>query len=713
MNTTILTVEVRKEQDVVLARQRSRQIAGLLGFDTQEQTRIATAVSEISRNAFQYGGGGKVEFLVEGSSPQVFSIRIRDRGSGIADLKTILDGRYTSATGMGLGIIGARRLMDQFHIESSPGNGTTVLLGKHFPKRIPAVTPQRLGQIAQELARQASENPYQELQQQNQEILRTLEELRQRSSELAQLNSELEDTNRGVVALYAELDDRAEYLQRASELKTRFLSNMTHEFRTPLNAILSLSQMLLDRIDGELTSEQEKQVSFIRKSALELSELVNDLLDLAKVEAGKVTVRPNEFEVIDLFNALKGVLRPLLAQNSSVNLVFEEPISFPTLYTDEGKVSQILRNLISNALKFTPTGEVRVSVQMGRDRTVVFSVADTGIGIRPEDQERIFEEFAQVENPIQKHVKGTGLGLPLCRQLARLLGGSISVKSELGVGSTFFATLPIIYSEPGEVEAPKVSPLIDPNHASVLVVEDNPETLFVYEKYLQGSGFQVIGALSLAEARQWLRQVKPVAVVLDILLRKESAWSLLGELKSNSATRDIPVLVVTIVDNQEKAIALGADAFCLKPVDRNWLLNQLKTLTGQGTTAKILIIDDDEISRYLLKGLLSDMPYTLLEEGNGREGIRRAIEEQPQVIFLDLLMPGITGLEVLEQLKSNPATKDIPIVINTSKNLEEAERQRLAADTVAIVSKETPSRTVAIALIREALKKAGLNPVSH
>lgn len=453
MTTTLLTVEVRSEQDVVLARQRSRTIAAFLGFDSLEQTRIATAVSEMSRNAFQYGSGGKVEFMVECEFPQLFLLRIHDRGPGIADLKTILDGRYTSATGMGLGIIGARRLMDQFHIESSPGNGTIVLLTKYFPKQAPEVTSERLGQIAQALTRATPENPYQEIQQQNQELLRTMEELRQRSRELAQINSELEDTNRGVIALYAELEDKAEELQRASELKTRFLSNMTHEFRTPLNAVLCLSRLLLDRIDGELTSEQEKQVSFIRKSAEELSELVNDLLDLAKVEAGKVTVRPNEFEVIDLFSALKGVLRPLLDENSSVNLVFEEPIGFPTLYTDEGKVSQILRNLISNALKFTLTGEVRVNAQLGIARTVEFSVADTGIGIHPKDRERIFEEFAQIENPIQKQVKGTGLGLPLCRQLARLLGGSISLTSQLGVGSTFCATLPLVYSEPDAVDA--------------------------------------------------------------------------------------------------------------------------------------------------------------------------------------------------------------------------------------------------------------------
>src|SRR6478672_3283342 len=357
--TTLLTIEIRLEQDVVLTRQRARQIAQLLGFEVQDQTRIATAVSEIARNAFLYAKGGKVEFWVEGDSPQIFWMRIQDQGPGITNLDTILNGLYKSETGMGLGIIGSKRLMSEFHIESSQA-GTKVLMGKTLPKRSPVVTVNALGQILDELVMRKPETPFEEIQRQNQELLQTLEELQKRQAELSQLNRELEDTNRGVVALYAELDEKAVSLQRVNELKTRFLSNMSHEFRTPLNSIMSLCRLLLDRMDGELTPEQEKQVGFIRKSAEGLSELVNDLLDLAKVEAGKIVVNPAKFEVSDLFATLRGMLRPLL-EHSSVSLVFEEPRGFPTFYTDEGKVAQILRNFISNALKFTERGEVRVS----------------------------------------------------------------------------------------------------------------------------------------------------------------------------------------------------------------------------------------------------------------------------------------------------------------------------------------------------------------
>ena len=405
---TILTLVVRYEPDIVIARQRTRQIAGLLGFDTQDQTRLSTAVSEITRNAFNYAGGGKVEYLLEDTPKgQTFLIRIIDQGPGIPDVEAVLEGRFQSKSGMGLGIAGARRLMDQFQIESILGQGTNILSGKRLPRGNLPVTSKDLAHISDQLAGITPQSAYEEIQQQNQEVLRIMEELRLRQGELVQLNRELEDTNRGVLALYAELDEKAQHLRNVNELKTRFLSNMSHEFRTPLNSILALSMLLIERADGPLTEEQEKQARFIRKSTEDLSELVNDLLDLAKVEAGKIIVRPTEFEASNIFSTLRGMFRPLLV-NSSIDLVFNEPVGIPPLYTDKGKISQILRNFISNALKFTPQGEVRVSAARTSDgQAVIFSVTDTGIGIAPEDQERIFQEFTQVEHPIQEQVNPT------------------------------------------------------------------------------------------------------------------------------------------------------------------------------------------------------------------------------------------------------------------------------------------------------------------
>ena len=297
------------------------------------------------------------------------------------------------------------------------------------------------------------ESPYEEIDRQNRELLKTLQELRARQEELALLNRELEDTNRGVVALYAELDERADYLRRASDLKTNFLSNISHEFRTPLNSIMSLARILLDRLDGDLTGEQETQVGFILESANTLSEMVNDLLDLAKVEAGKVRIRVKTFEVMELFSALKGMLKPLLADNSSVDWFLVEGANLPPMRTDEGKVSQILRNFISNAIKFTPQGEIKISAELRGSGSVLFEVTDTGIGIPEEHLETVFQEFSQIENPLQERYRGTGLGLPLCRKMALLLGGKVWVKSEPGRGSSFFVELPIVYKGEADVAA--------------------------------------------------------------------------------------------------------------------------------------------------------------------------------------------------------------------------------------------------------------------
>ena len=262
------------------------------------------------------------------------------------------------------------------------------------------------------------------------------------AQQIEAMQMELDETNRGVVALYAELDTQAQQLQRATDLKSRFLAYMSHEFRTPISAVRSLSRLLLDRVDGPLSLEQERQVRFIESTAEEFAEMVNDLLDLAKVEAGRVEISPAWFEMVDLFSALRGMFRPVLT-NPDVTLVFEDPQQASRLYTDDKKLSQILRNYISNALKFTVKGEVRVSAQQNDDETITFAVADSGIGIDPQFHSAIFHDFAQVDSPIQKRLRGTGLGLSLSKQLAGLLGGTVGLQSQLGSGSTFFVTIPL------------------------------------------------------------------------------------------------------------------------------------------------------------------------------------------------------------------------------------------------------------------------------
>ena len=267
-------------------------------------------------------------------------------------------------------------------------------------------------------------------------------ELEEARGEVARMTAELDETNRGVVALYAELDDRNADLKRASEYKSRFLSMISHELRTPLTSVLNLSRLLLDRVDGELTAEQERQITLIRNSVQGLSEMVNDLLDLARIEAGKTTLRVKHVAVAEMIAALRGVFRPMLSGTHPVSLIFDDVDPALMMCTDDVKITQVVRNFVANAVKFTERGEIRVSVTTGPNDMVRFSVADTGIGIAPEDQPRVFEEFGQVENHRQRHVRGTGLGLSLSKTIARLLNGSIGLESEPGVGSTFWIEVP-------------------------------------------------------------------------------------------------------------------------------------------------------------------------------------------------------------------------------------------------------------------------------
>jgi signal transduction histidine kinase len=612
MNMPLINIEIRVEYDIVLVRQRARQIAALLGFAQLDQTRVATATSEIARNSVQYAGGGRVEFSVESGTMPAFVIRFLERGPGIKDLQKIVAGEYISETGLGLGISGAKRLMDRFTVESLPGAGASTLMAKILPKRTVALTPQELGKISAELAKKPPEGLLTEIQQQNQELLSTLQELRESQAELAQMHSrELDETNRGVLALYAELDEGAKSLQRLSDLKSRFLSEMSHELRSPLNSIKGLTGFLLGRSDGDLTAEQEKQVKFIRQAADALSTLVDDVLDVARVEAGKALIRSGLFEVQALFEGLDGTIRPMIA-HAGVILVFDEPIGVTTLESDEGKVAQILRNFLTNAVKFTEQGEIRVSARPGPDDTIVFSVKDTGIGIAASDLKRIFEDYGQIESPLQKRVKGIGLGLPLTQKLARLLGGTVSIESEPGVGSTFSAVIPRKCRPDGEHESQTAAaPAID-------------------------------------------------------------------------ATRTPPASLINHHDPSPEA---------------------------RGPSKKALIVDDRERDRYLIREALGALgQFEIAETDRGEEVVSLARSMKPDVIFLDLILPDITGFEILEQLKSDAETKDIPVVINTSRTLDENERGRLIAKTAAILAKGKESHDEVITDVRESLMRAGVYP---
>jgi signal transduction histidine kinase/DNA-binding response OmpR family regulator len=688
MSNRLSTITLRNERDVVLARQRAREIAALLGFDNQEQIRLATATSEMARNAFRYARGGKVSFDIEIGKTQVMAITISDTGPGIDNLSEIFEGRYRSNTGMGLGIVGTKRLMDNFEITSGPG-GTLVKMGKDLPFAAPALTAARLKDVSDKISSKTPESPYEEIDRQNRELLKTLQELRARQEELALLNRELEDTNRGVVALYAELDERADYLRRASDLKTSFLSNISHEFRTPLNSIMSLARILLDRLDGDLTGDQETQVGFILESAKTLSEMVNDLLDLAKVEAGKVRIRVKTFEVMELFSALKGMLKPLLADNSSVDLVFVEGSNLPPLRTDEGKVSQILRNFISNAIKFTPQGEIKISAELRGSGSVLFEVTDTGIGIPPEHLETVFQEFSQIENPLQERYSGTGLGLPLCRKMALLLGGKVWVTSELGHGSSFFVELPVVYKGEADVAGSREEmPAPEFSRPTVLLIAPDAQAFSLIDPAFKTSEFQLIHVESLERAETWLQRHEPRAVVLDIEGLGNPGWDFLRFFpKPEDPAEQVPVIAVTAPRDSTQVLDSGAALAVSKPLEAASLLQDVRRVTRQEKPKKLLLVDDNDLSLYILRELLDRPWLNLVEAHNGQEALDIIDREQPDAVILDLVMPGMGGFEVLQKLRDQEQTRRLPVIVYTSKLLTGEEKKRLTDLAAGLIAK--------------------------
>lgn len=562
----VARVDLRHDEGVVTARQRARDVAELLGFDRLEQTRIATAVSELARNAHRYAGGGEVRIL---TGRDRIRVEVSDTGPGIPNLDEVLSGEYTSTTGLGRGLVGVRQLMDEFEIDAPEGRGTRVVVAKKLPAAVigPDVRVIRTG-----LARRGATSPFDEVTRQNEELLQALGEVRARQKAMLALNRELEETNTGVVALYAELDERAERLRDADERKSRFLADMSHELRTPLNSIIALAELLLSG-EPPLADEQATQVGFIRRVAQDQLQLVGDLLDIAKIEAGRLEVEPADVALTELLVILRGQLRPLL-QSTDVQLRFDFPTSPVTLRTDEGKLIQILRNLISNAVKFTPHGEVLVGAEVEGER-VRFTVADTGIGIAADDLPRIFDEFVQIPGELQNARQGTGLGLPLARNLVALLGGEMTVKSTVGVGTVFNVVLPL--------ERRAAVPVVADLGGAVLVVDDDETARYVVEAHLRDTAWRTVPVAGGEAALTLLADSLPAAVILDLSMPDMDGLEVLRRMRADARMADVPVVIHTSRLLQrwevERLQALEAHVLDKSGTSRSQLLEVLSVAT--------------------------------------------------------------------------------------------------------------------------------------
>ena len=475
-------------------------------------------------------------------------------------------------------------------------------------------------------------------------------------------------------------------MRKASDLKTRFLSNMSHEFRTPLNSVVALSRLLLDRIDGELTAEQERQVGYIRRSAEGLLELVNDMLDLAKVEAGKIDVKAAEFDVTHLFGGLRGALKPLLT-NPSVELIFESPAEELILYTDEAKISQILRNLISNALKFTEKGVVGVEAEYDpHERRVHFYVKDTGIGIAAADQGRIFEEFTQLETKLHGRVKGTGLGLSLSRSLAEVLGGTLTVRSELGKGSVFTLSVP---ASTGDSNKQPAGENLEQPQKRILLVDDDETFRYVFRQIISGEPrYHLLEAKDGEEGLMMARTQAPDVIILDLQMPTIDGFTVLQELGVEFANEHDSCRCFDLAYGQR-----GAEGQTPVENQSNFQGHNLareRLLISQGSDpdpeglmtqvpkATVLNVDDEEAPRYLKTRDLKLSGFTVIEADCGAEALRVIDAERPPIVLLDVQLPDMKGTEVCALVKKRwPEV----MVLMTSATFTTAEHRTFGLDS--------------------------------
>jgi adenylate cyclase len=505
----------------------------------------------------------------------------------------------------------------------------------------------------------------------------------------------------------AELRIAKERAELASRTKSDFLASMSHELRTPLNAIIGFTRLVMRRAGDTLPPKQHENLQKILTSAEHLLSLINAVLDLSKIEAGRMEVRPTEFPLEPLLDLCLATVEPMV-KAGRVGLIKDIKGPLPPLVTDQEKLKQILINLLSNAAKFTEAGSITLRGRL-RGEQIELAVADTGTGIPQAALELIFEEFRQLGDGVGRARGGTGLGLSISRRLARMLGGEISVASEEGRGSTFTTTIPVRLAASAQ-ELPPIPPAglpaaieASPELADelVLAIDDDPNVVYLLKENLADTGYRVIGAASGEEGLQKARELRPRAITLDVIMPGLDGWQVLHALKTDPLTRDIPVILVSIVDQKDLGFQLAAADYVVKPFDREALIGALARVAPR--CRRILVVDDDPNVAELVRQWLEGEGCTINWAPDGVAGLERIAQARPGVIFLDLLMPRMDGFAFLDALQADAVHRDIPVIVLTAKSLTDADRRLLQERVLSLIDKRGLDREAVIREVRRAL----------
>ncbi len=691
-------ISVRTPESLNEARRKIFNLAESCYFDEISTTRLTTIFSELVRLGRTSGNSVDIALNLEERNGQnglslIFSYREK--------INLMLD---------------LARFFDFFNLRSPDGGPTTLEAFHYLPDNFPHLTDDFIATQRQKLAQLSREELLEDLQAKNEELRTSTQEIlaakrlaEEATSALQSQVHELGQARRAMLNILEDLEEAKQEAVEATKAKSTFLANMSHELRTPMNAILGYSEMLMEDAEDQGQEDFIPDLQKIHTAGKHLLGLINEILDLSKIEAGKMDLYLESFDVAGMINDVASTLKPLVDKNANTLQVHLAP-DLGAMHADLTKVRQSLFNLLSNASKFTEKGTITLEAEpVFKDgaRWIAFRVADTGIGMTPEQLDKLFQPFVQADASTSRKYGGTGLGMTITQLFVKMMGGEMSVASEPGAGTTFTVLLPTEVKAPPPAEVPQpeaAEPKFLPGVNTVLVIEDDPGARDLLTRFLTKEGYRVETAAGGEAGLRLARELHPDIITLDVMMPDMDGWAVLSDLKADPELADIPVVMLTIVDNKNLGYALGAADYLTKPIQRDRLLAVLTKYCPPSQPATVLVVEDDVETQEVIRRLLEKAGIQVMVAENGRVALERLAEGQPGLILLDLMMPEMDGFQFVDHVRQHEAWRAIPIVVVTAKDLTAADRLRLNGYVADIISKDARGQEELLAEVSKMVK---------